>query len=166
MTSPASRPWLHRLDAVTARLDAHARPPRPEGLTDPDPQSGERWEAAQVWAHLAEFPGYWTAEVHRILDADPDLGPVPFGRTKADPARIAAIARDRDVEPAQLYTRVRAGLATIAEALSDMQDDDWRRTGRHPTLGVMGLDRIMQEFLVGHLEEHAGQLDGLSRPMT
>jgi anti-sigma regulatory factor (Ser/Thr protein kinase) len=102
------------------------------------------------------------AEVRRILDADPEAGSVPFGRTQTDPGRLAAIARDRGADPLQLHRRAREGMATVATLLEAMRDDDWTRTGLHPTLGVMGMDGIMQRFLVGHLEEHADQLDSLA----
>ncbi|HEY6379823.1 MAG TPA: hypothetical protein VI316_11660 [Candidatus Dormibacteraeota bacterium] len=164
MTAAASGPWLRRLELVDARLAAQAARPSRPGLTDPDPASGERWEAAQVWAHMAEFPGYWTIEVGRILEADPAAGAVPFGRTKTDPDRVAAIARDRNTGIAELHRRVIARIATVAATLRAMEDADWTRTGRHPTLGVLGMERIMQEFLVGHLEEHSAQLEGLANP--
>ena len=166
MTAAASEPWLARLEAVAGRLETHAAGPRPGGLTAPDPASGERWESTQVWAHLAEFPGYWVGEVRHILAASLDAGPVPFGRTKTDPGRVAAIARDRDLDPAEAHRRVRRGIAAIEELLRRMTGADWARTGRHSSLGIIGMDRIMREFLVGHLEEHATQLDELSRPMT
>jgi hypothetical protein len=44
-----------------------------------------------------------------------------------------------------------AGLSPAARA----------RRGLHPTLGVMDLPWIFERFVVGHLEEHADQLDGL-----
>ena len=53
---------LARLDAVEARLSAAAsREPVPGALTGADPESGERWDRGQVWAHLSEFIPYWIA---------------------------------------------------------------------------------------------------------
>ena len=40
-----------------------------------------------------------------------------------------------------------------------MTDEDWARTGRHETLGVMDLAAQLRHFHVGHYEEHADQLD-------
>ena len=40
-----------------------------------------------------------------------------------------------------------------------MTDEDWARTGRHETLGVMDVDTQLRHFHVGHYEEHADQLD-------
>lgn len=154
-------PWLRRLDAVRAHLDALAVAGALPGLTDPDPGGSERWDSGQVWAHLAEFPAYWIGEVRHLL-ASPDTGDaVPFGRTKRDSGRVAAIARDRGRAVAELADQALLGCAALEVLVRAMDAADWARSGRHETLGVMGMDRIMEEFLVGHLEQHAGQLDGL-----
>jgi hypothetical protein len=153
--------YLDRLSAVRARLEAHAAAGLPPGLTDPDPGGTERWEAGQVWAHLAEFPPYWLRQVRAILDerAAGEAEPIPFGRTKADPERVAAIERDRRADPAALLLHVVDGIAAAETALRGLPADAWRARGLHPTLGPMPLPRIVDEFIVGHLEEHADQLD-------
>jgi hypothetical protein len=150
-----------RLRAVEARLERHAAAGPPGGLTDPDPGGAERWEAGQVWAHLAEFPAYWLAEVRRVLAgvAAGASGPVPFGRTKADAARIAAIERERGTDPSALFRRVRDDLAGIAMELASLPPDAWEAAGLHPTLGEMPVRGIVERFVIGHLEEHADQLD-------
>jgi hypothetical protein len=87
---------IGRLRSVERRLVEHAEAEDrglPAGLTAPDPGGEERWEAGQVWAHVAEFPAYWLGQVRRVLAGGPD--PVPFGRVKTDPDRLAAIERDR-----------------------------------------------------------------------
>jgi hypothetical protein len=153
--------YLDRLTAVRARLEAQAAAGLPPGLTDPDPGGTERWEAGQVWAHLAEFPSYWLRQVGAILDerAAGEAEPIPFGRTKADPERVAAIERDRRADPAALLRHVTGGIADAEKALRALPADAWRARGLHPTLGPMPLPRIVEEFIVGHLEEHADQLD-------
>ena len=69
----------------------------PTAWSEADPGEEERWEAGQVWAHLAEFPAYWHDQVRRILAAH-DAGaamPIPFGRMKTDAARVGAVERER-----------------------------------------------------------------------
>ena len=96
MTAPAGElaervlAELADLARAMERLDAHAAAQPPTGLTEPDQPSGERWDAQQVWAHLAEFGSYWLPELLLIVDTASDE-PVPFGRTKTDPHRIAEI---------------------------------------------------------------------------
>ena len=52
------------------------------GSPSPIPAATERWDAGQVWAHLAEIGGYWLAELEAVIDAGGE--PVPFGRVKTD----------------------------------------------------------------------------------
>jgi len=163
---PASG-YRERMRAVQARLESQAAHEAPAGLTDPDPGGDERWEAGQVWAHIAEFPPYWAAQIQRVADGwleqQPAAGtgrePVRFGRTKADGDRIAAIERDRHEHPAALLTRVRREIAAVADQLDGLSPEAWQAVGAHPSLGAMGLSQIVEEFVVGHLEEHADQLD-------
>lgn len=152
---------IARLADAERRLAAHAAAPLPPGLGDPDPGATERWEAGQIWAHIAEFPAYWLAQAQSILGADnPD--PVPFGRTKADANRIAAVERDRHTDPAALLARVRDDLAEVTRAARSLPAEAWERIGLHPTRGEMTVRDIFEDFLVAHLEEHAEQLDKLS----
>jgi hypothetical protein len=152
---------LKRLEDVEARLVAHAAAPLPAGLTDPDPGASERWEAGQVWAHLAEFVPYWHAQVRKVV-AQPPGEPVPFGRTKGSPERIAAIERDRRAAPDELLRRVRAGIADLRATVEALPAEAWSAVGLHPTVGEMPLPRILEWFEIGHLEEHADQLDALA----
>jgi hypothetical protein len=152
---------ITRLAEAERRLAEHAAKPPPPGLTAPDPGDGEQWEAGQVWAHLAEFPGYWLAQAQRVI-ALPTNEPVPFGRVKTDAGRIEAIERDRHTDPAALLERVRTSLAEVTDAVRSFPPDAWTRRGAHPTRGEMTVHAIIERFIVEHLEEHAEQLDALA----
>jgi hypothetical protein len=149
-----------RLTDAERRLAEHASRPLPSGLTEPDPGGDERWEAGQVWAHLAEFPAYWLGQAQRVI-ALPTNEPVPFGRVKTDAVRVDAIERDRHTDPKALLDRVRAELAEVTEAAHALSPEDWTRRGMHPTRGEMTVEQIFEKFIASHLEEHADQLDSL-----
>lgn len=153
---------LARLADAEGRLAEHAGAPLPPGLTDPDEGGEERWEAGQVWAHVAEFPGYWLAQAERVI-ALPTNEPVPFGRVKTDVSRIEAIERDRHTDPEALLARVRSSLAEVTDAARAFPAEAWMRRGAHPTRGEMTVRQIIERFIVEHLEEHADQLDTLKR---
>lgn len=163
MTTDSLTPGVERLARVERRLAEHAAREAPAGLTEPDPGAAERWEAGQVWAHLAEFPGYWLGEMRRLVEGwDPAHGtPIPFGRTKTDPDRIAAIERERHTDPQLLLRRVTDQLAELSSWLEGLPPAAWSARGRHPTLGEIGIEGVVDRFIAGHLEEHADQLDGL-----
>jgi len=152
---------LARLADAERRLVEHAAAPLPAGLTDPDPGEVERWEAGQVWAHLAEFPGYWLAQVRRVVDR-PTHEPVSFGRVKTDAGRIEAIERDRHSDPAALLARVRTSLAEVTDYARLLPADAWGRRGTHPARGEMTVHQIVERFIVDHISEHADQLDSLA----
>jgi len=156
-------PLVARVGDAERRLADHARGPLPPGLTDPDPGAEERWEAGQVWAHVAEFPGYWLGQVRSILTARAAgaAEPIPFGRTRTDPGRIAAIERDRRTDPAALLTRVRSSLTEAVDTMRALPDTHWAARGLHPSRGEMAVSEILERFVVAHLEEHADQLDTL-----
>ena len=156
--SATVEPLLARLDRAARRLEAHSAHASHGGLTDPDPEGTERWEAGQVWAHLAEFPAYWVEQARSVIAARSDQ-PVAFGRVKTDEGRVGAIERDRRTAPIDLYERSRRGISEAEAVLRTLPADDWGRLGEHPTLGVMDIERLIDRFIVGHLEEHADQLD-------
>jgi hypothetical protein len=166
--SAARDELIGRLEAVEGRLAEYvAADDRglPTGLSDPDPGADERWEAGQVWAHLAEFPSYWLGQIRAIVEAR-GAGrddAVPFGRTRTDPGRIGAIERDRHTDPAALLERVRASLAEVVETIRALPDEAWTARGRHPTAGELNVETIVERFLVNHLEEHADTIDQLRR---
>jgi hypothetical protein len=153
--------FVERLDAVEARLRALAPRDVPEGArTAPDPPTGERWEAGQVWAHLAEFIPYWLGEAALVIERGV-TEPAAFGRTKSDPSRLSAIERHRRSDRTALWKRVARDIAGLRAFLIGLDAQAWEARGEHATLGEMSLARIVDEFLVGHLEQHAGQLEEL-----
>jgi hypothetical protein len=160
----AREEFLRRLDDVEERLAGDAATPPPTGaLTDADPGSGERWESGQVWAHAAEFIPYWIEQANLVIHAEGEEL-VPFGRTKSDEGRIAAIERDRSQPVSVLWSDVRYDIEGLRGFVTGLDDHAWSRHGLHPTRGVMTVEELVEEFLVGHLEEHAEQLDELRRP--
>lgn len=149
--------WLDRLDVVMMRLRAHLERPHP-GRTEPVPGEDETWDASQVWAHVAEFGDYWLEQLGTVVQTK-SADPVAFGRTRRDGARIAAVDRGRHDDPAHHLAAVERSADRLAALLAGMTDEDWARTGKHETLGVMDLDLQLTHFHVGHYEEHADQLD-------
>src|SRR4051794_16888686 len=111
----------HPGEARTRRLEAAARPliQRAEGLGEEQlyraPAEGE-WAPMQILAHVAEMLPYWSRQAREVASRVKD--DEPFGRTHADPDRIAAVenhARDR---LADVLPRLHAGLA---EALTTLR---------------------------------------------
>jgi hypothetical protein len=160
MTGDAGTPGRRdRLEAAAGRIRAAAPLLPDEALTDPDPDTGERWDRRQVLAHVAEMLPYWVEQVELVAAGDQ----VPFGRARSNPERIAAIERDRREDPSRLLDRVDEGLGVVLALLDRLDDDALARSGRHQVLGEMTVAAIVDRFLVDHLEEHADQLEARQR---
>ncbi|MGZ3587322.1 MAG: DinB family protein [Candidatus Limnocylindrales bacterium] len=163
-SDPGAR-FALRLEAARARLAEHAAAGALAGLTGADAATGERWESSQVWGHLAEFPAYWLGQFRRLLAAraggTPE--PVPFGRSRSDPGRAAGIERGRQSDRAELHAQLEAGILDAETFVRALTPGEWQARGLHPTLGPMDLPAMLERFVVGHLEEHADQLDELAQ---
>jgi hypothetical protein len=143
-----------RLLAAAGRIRASASALPDGALTEPDPESGERWDRGQVLAHVAEMLPYWAEQAELIVAGRQ----TEFGRVKSDPGRIGAIERDRREHPARLLARVEEGVAVVLALLERLDDRALAATGHHQTLGDMTVAELIDRFLVSHLEEHADQL--------
>ena len=153
--------WFARIDAVEARLRTLATPT--EGLTGPDPTTGEQWEAGQVWGHITEFIPFWVEQAGDVIDAFRGE-PVPFGRIRSDPTRLAGIEQGRHVAIATMWQEVQADIADLRLFLAALPEGWADSVGLHSTLGALSMERIINNFLVSHMEEHAEQLEGLAAP--
>lgn len=150
-----------RLEDLGRRLERLRADRSPGGLTEPDPDTDERWEASQVWAHMAEFVPFWRGEIERVIAAF-DGEPVPFGRTKTDPARIAGIEVGHHEPVADLKRRVQNDVAELRRYLTGLTSAEWNAVGRYVRGDEMDVEAIARRFHVNHLEEHAEQLEGLT----
>ena len=75
--------------------------------------------------------------------------------------RQQTVERDRHQGPNALWHDVKEDLNDLGAFLGDISDRAWLTKGLHPTRGVMTISQLIEELLIGHLEHHATQLEGL-----
>jgi hypothetical protein len=146
--------------AENARLDeallAEAQAFEPARLTDaPD---GE-WSAAQVLAHLGEFPRFFAGELRRWYD---DRSAV-IGRTMEHPVRLAAVESPADAL-GELVAGMRAAFAELAAALEALSDDDVEAKTENVKYGPEPLTAFFDRYVIGHKAGHLDQLRALAGP--
>lgn len=146
--------------AENARLDeallAEAGALDPARLTDaPD---GE-WSAAQVLAHLGEFPRFFAGELRRWYD---DRSAV-IGRTMEHPVRLAAVESPADAL-GELVAGMRAAFAELAVALEALSDDDIEAKTENVKHGPEPLTAFFDRYVTGHKAGHLDQLRALAGP--
>jgi hypothetical protein len=146
--------------AENARLDeallAEAGAFEPARLTDaPD---GE-WSAAQVLAHLGEFPRFFAGELRRWYD---DRSAV-IGRTMEHPLRLAAVESPADAL-GELVAGMRSAFAELAAALEALSDDDVEAKTENVKYGPEPLTAFFDRYVIGHKASHLDQLRALAGP--
>lgn len=152
------RAWLDRIDDVERRLADLARPL--DGLTTPDPKTQERWEDGQVWGHLSEFVDFWIPQVQKVID-NFQGDPVPFGRDATDTRKADSLEAGKTTAPEVSWARLQDDLVRLRQFVASFDQRAVDAKGLHRTIGVMDMNAMMERFLVGHLEEHAEQLENL-----
>ena len=157
---------LLRLRAATERFAA-TRPAVVEGSPWPlaarfDDAPEAEWGLPEVLAHVAEMIPFWQGEMERILAggaAGVVMEPVPFGRVASDTVRIAVLERDRSLPAAELYDRIAWSVERFERRLRSLTGEERARFGLHPRLGAMTIEAIPERFVIGHLADHAVQLE-------
>lgn len=150
MTADEVRAENARLDAAlleeAQRFDPQRLTAAPEG----------EWSAAQVMAHLGEFPRFFAGELRRWHD-DPSA---VIGRTMEHPVRLAAIGSPADALD-ELLAGMRAAFAEMAAALELLSDDDVEAKTENVKYGTEPLTAFFDRYVIGHKAGHLDQLRSL-----
>lgn len=117
------------------------------------------WGPKEVLAHVAEMVPYWLSQIDTVLAGPPE--PVTFGRVATDPGRIERIGLDRSLPAGELFARIDRSLADVEARLEQLDPADEARLGSHTRLGEMPVGAMFERFIVGHVEDHVRQLEGI-----
>ena len=146
------------LRAENSRLDeallAEAEAFDPTRLTEAP--EGE-WSAAQVLAHLGEFPRFFAGELRRWRDDPAAL----IGRTHEHPVRLAAVESPVDVL-SELVAAMRSAFAELAAELELLGDDDVDAKSENVKYGPEPLTAFFDRYVIAHKAGHLDQLRALA----
>ena len=117
------------------------------------------WSAAQVLAHLGEFPRFFAGELLRWRE-DPTA---VVGRTHEHPARLAAVAATADTVD-ELMAAMRSAFAELAGAMKTLSNDDLEAKTENVKYGPEPLSAFFDRYVIGHKTGHLEQLRALAEP--
>ena len=147
---------------VAAARRQYAALPR-EGWGDPGPadeRTGERWDRGNVLGHVAEMLPFWTAQARAVLGGGDEMGRDAVGMAQ----RRMGIDSGREAGEDGLLTRIDEGMVGLQALLADMRAADLDRPVQYRAADGQrdaDLRYVVEHILVGHLEEHLGQLAAL-----
>ena len=154
---------MGEIEGLQRRVEAarreYAALPR-DGWGEPGPEderTGERWDRGNVLGHVAEMLPFWTLQVRAVLDGGGRMGRDAVGMAQ----RRMGIDSGREAGEDGLLTRVDEGMAGLEALLADMSDADLDRPLRYrgsDSQRDVDLRYTLEHILVGHLEDHLGQL--------
>jgi hypothetical protein len=114
------------------------------------------WSAAQVLAHLGEFPRFFAGELRRWR-RDPG---VVIGRTHEHPVRLAAVDSPSEALD-ELVAGMRSAFAELAAELELLTDDDVEAKTENVKYGPEPLSAFFDRYVIAHKAGHLDQLRAL-----
>lgn len=119
------------------------------------PAPGE-WSARETLVHLrAAVMLAYGLRIRRLLyETDPS-----FADFDEETYRRAVMAGGETAP--ELAAAVVAEHEQVVRLLRDLPDDAWSRQGRHPTYGLLSVERLARG-IAEHAEEHAAQLAAIA----
>ena len=117
------------------------------------------WSAAQVLAHLGEFPRFFAGELQRWRD-DPTA---VVGRTHEHPVRLAAVSSPTQAL-SDLMAGMRSAFADLARVLDTLSADDVDAKTENVKYGPEPLSAFLDRYVISHKAGHLEQLRALAGP--
>lgn len=127
----------------------------------PDEKTGERWDRGNVLGHVAELLPFWTAQARNVRAGAREFGRGEEGYRR----RREGIDAGGRLGEEELHRQIQAGIAGLDGFLAELDDADLARRATYRARSgdrEMELGEVLDELLVGHVEEHATQLAQLS----
>lgn len=114
---------------------------------------GERWTARQIVAHLLDAERGMTGQMQRILAGQPTI-PDDFDLDRWNRGAVRKLA---DLAPDDLLIGLAESRAALLEFVDNLTDADLSRQGRHPSLGLISIERYLQQ-IADHEAGHAADI--------
>jgi uncharacterized protein (TIGR03083 family) len=145
--------WQTQLSASRQHLLAVLNTLTPEQWQTPVYSHGDTWTVVTVVTHLIDSERGMSIQVHRARKGEETL-PEGF-----DLNRWNAGVKKRLGEPSpqELLSLLETTRAKTLEVMATLNDEDWTRTGRHASRGVITVEQYY-ETIAGHEVQHADDI--------
>lgn len=145
--------WTQRLTAARQDLLTFLRSLSPEQWQQTVYSEDAPWTVTTVVSHLLDAERGMSIQVHKARKGEPTT-PEGF-----DIHRWNAGVQERigNLSSAELLDRLEATRSKTLEVLNSLAEEDWSRTGRHPSRGVITIEQYY-ETIAGHDQLHLADM--------
>lgn len=114
---------------------------------------GEGWTVTAIVAHLIDGERGMSIQVHKIRKGE-EATPEGFDLHRWN-AGVTRRISERD--PARLLAALESTRAKTLEVMASLKDEDWERTGRHPSRGMISVEQYY-ETISSHERQHLADM--------
>lgn len=142
--------WQQKLAESRAALLTLLTSLQPEQWTQPVFTEGDTWTVTTVVSHLLDSERGMSIQIHKTRKGEETI-PEGFDINRWN---AGVQKRVGNLSSAELIAGLEATRAKTLDVMNSLQDDDWARTGRHPTRGLITIEQYY-ETIYGHELSHA-----------
>jgi uncharacterized protein (TIGR03083 family) len=111
------------------------------------------WTVATTVAHLVEGERGMSIQVHKIRKGEATV-PADFDLKRWN---SGVAQRMGNPSPSELFALLASTREKTLAVMETLHDEDWARTGRHPSRGIITIEQYY-ETMAGHYREHAADI--------
>lgn len=145
--------WQQKLAESRAALLTLLTSLQPEQWTQPVFTEGDTWTVTTVVSHLLDSERGMSIQIHKTRKGEETI-PEGFDINRWN---AGVQKRVGNLSSAELIAGLEATRAKTLDVMNSLQDDDWARTGRHPTRGLITIEQYY-ETIYGHELSHADDM--------
>jgi uncharacterized protein (TIGR03083 family) len=142
--------WQQKLVESRTALLALLNSLSPAQWTQPVFSEGDTWTVTTVVSHLLDSEKGMSIQIHKTRKGEETI-PEGFDINRWN---AGVQKRVGDLSPAELLAALETTRAKTIDVMNSLKDEDWSRTGRHPSRGVITIEQYY-ETIYGHELMHA-----------
>ena len=142
--------WQQKLAESRVALFALLNSLHPDQWSQPVFSEGDTWTVTTVVSHLLDSERGMSIQIHKTRKGEETI-PEGFDINRWN---AGVQKRVGNLSPAELMAGLEATRTKTLDVMNSLKDEDWARTGRHPTRGLITIEQYY-ETIHGHELSHA-----------
>lgn len=156
MTNTSKEALKTQLELTRINLFEYARSLKESDWTQPIYTHGEEWTAQDILRHLTWAEGGMIRLIEQIRQGEQGV-PEDFDLNRYNASGVKKL---KEKTPAELMAMMATNRERLLELVDGLSEEEMALEGRHGSLQVMSIERILQ-VIANHEEQHLADLRGV-----